>query len=351
MAWQTGLAPTRARQLVDTARRKADLPVTFAAFADGELSVDQVVTVARHTPAHNDAEVCELAKAATVTQLRSCLSRYVHHVDPPLEPPAAAELAGDQRDHLAAGFDDDGRYTIHGNAPAHQGAVIDKALSEARDALFAAGQTDVTWLDALVEVCNRSLDTITSASRRDRYRIYLHLDTDSTGGPAHAWLNGGPQLPDSLRDMLCCNGTIQPLWHAAGLPVNVGRARYIVPERTRRLILDRDRTCRHPSCNATTHLDVHHILEWLLHGPTDTNNLVALCPKHHHAYHRGEYSITGNPDIPGHLRFHDSRGRPIPNGAAPRGSTGPPPAPPAGKTYAHPTGEPLNTHWFNLTPA
>ncbi len=283
LAWQTGLAPTRARQLVDTARRKAELPVTFTAFADGELSVDQVVTVARHTPAHNDAEVCELAKTATVTQLRSCLSRYIHHLDPPLEPPAASELNGDPRDHLACGFDDDGRYTIHANAPAHHGAIIDKALAEARDALFAAGHTDVTWLDALV--------------------------------------------------------------------VNVGRAHYIVPDRTRRLILDRDRTCRHPSCAATTHLDVHHILHWLQDGPTNTNNLLALCPKHHHAYHRGQYTITGNPNIPGHLRFYDSRGQPIPNSATPHRTTRPPPAPPPDKTYTHPTGKPLNTHWLNLTPA
>ncbi len=350
LAWQTGLAPGRARQLVDAARRKTELPVTFAAFADGELSVDQVVTVARHTPAHNDAEVCELAKAASVTQLRTCLSRYVHHLDPPPEP-VAAELAGDQRDHLAAGFDDDGRYTIHANAPAHHGAIIDNALSDARDALFAAGQTDVTWLDALVEVCNRSLDTITTAARRDRYRIYVHLDTDSSAGPAHAWLNAGPQLPDSLRDVLCCNGVIQPLWHTAGLPVNVGRARHIVPEHTRRLILDRDRTCRHPSCAATTHLDIHHILEWLHNGPTNTDNLLALCPKHHHAYHRGHYTITGNPNIAGHLHFHDTHGRPIPNNATPHPPTRPPPAPPPGKTYAHPTGQPLNTHWLNLTPA
>ncbi|MGZ4671788.1 MAG: DUF222 domain-containing protein [Ilumatobacteraceae bacterium] len=349
LAWQSGLAPSRARQLVDTARRAAELPVTFAAFADGELSVDQVVTVARHTPAHNDAEVCELAKAASVTQLRSCLSRYVHHLDPPLEAPGAAELVGDRRDHLVAGFDDDGRYTMHVNAPADHGAIIDTALREARDALFNSGHSDVSWLDALVEVCHRSLDTITSPSRRDRYRIYVHLDTDSADGPAHAWLNGGPHLPDSLRAVLCCNGVIQPLWHTAGLPVNVGRARYIVPERTRRLILDRDRSCRHPSCAATTHLDVHHILEWLLDGPTNTDNLLALCPKHHHAYHRGEYAISGNPDIPGHLRFYDHHGRAIPNGATPRRSTGPPPAPPPGKTYAHPTAEALNTHWLNLT--
>lgn len=61
--------------------------------------------------------------------------------------------------------------------------------------------------------------------------------------------------------------------------------------------------------------------------------------------------MTGNPNIPGALRFYNARGQPIPNSAAPNPPTGPPPAMPAGKTYAHPTGEPFDTRWFNLTPA
>jgi Domain of unknown function (DUF222) len=348
LAWQTGLSPARAKQLVDTARRSRELPVTFAAFADGELSVDQVVAVAKYTPSHNDAEICQLARAASVTQLRNSLSRYVHHPDAKPEIASAKEVVGDPRDLVSTGFDDDGRFVMHVNAPAHHGAVIEQALREARDALFHAGHPDVTWLDALVEVCNRSLDTITSASRRDRYRVYLHLDTDE-GGPAHAWLNGGPQLPDSLRDLLCCDGVIKPLWHTDGIPVNVGRSRYIVPPHTRRLILDRDRSCRHPGCNCTTHLQIHHILEWLRDGMTDLDNLAALCPKHHHAYHRGEFTMAGNANIPGALRFYNARGQPIPNGAAANPPTAPPPPP--NKRYAHPTGEQFNTLWLNLTPA
>src|SRR4051795_12107890 len=52
LSWQTGLSPSHAKQLIDTARRKTELPVTFAAFADGELSIDQVAAVAKHIPGH-----------------------------------------------------------------------------------------------------------------------------------------------------------------------------------------------------------------------------------------------------------------------------------------------------------
>ena len=160
LAWQTGLSPAHAKQLVDTAGRASELPVTFAAFADGELSVDQVAIVAKYTPAHNDAEVCQLAKSATVNQLRSVMSRYVHTVGPKPEPEPEPVVpgGGDPRTYLWTGFDEHSRFAMHLNAPADQGAVISQAIAEARDAMFLAGRTDVTYLQALVEVCNRSLE-------------------------------------------------------------------------------------------------------------------------------------------------------------------------------------------------
>ncbi|MEP7115271.1 MAG: DUF222 domain-containing protein [Ilumatobacteraceae bacterium] len=352
LAWQTGMSPGHAKQLINTARRARELPATFAAFADGELSVDQVVTVAKYTPAHNDTEACELAKCATVNQLRHALSRYVHVVAPaPVSPAEAALTGGDPRNSLTRWFDEDGRYTLQLNAPADQGELINQAIREARDALFLSGDKKVTWLQALVEVCNRSLGTITSPERRDRFRTYVHLDTDDGGGPAHAWFNGGSSLPDAIRDVLLCDGIVRPLWHTEGLPINVGRARYIVPPHTRRQVLDRDRTCVHPACESTTHLEVHHIQGWLQDGLTETKNLAALCPREHDALHRGEFTMAGNPDIPGDLTFYDSRGRPIPSSGKPNAPNGPPPAPPPGRKYAHPTGERFDTRWLQFSEA
>ena len=74
LAWQTGLSPSRAAQVVLLARRQHELPETYAAFAEGLLSVDQMTVVALRAPAHNDREVCAFAQAATVAQLRVGLS-------------------------------------------------------------------------------------------------------------------------------------------------------------------------------------------------------------------------------------------------------------------------------------
>ena len=101
------------------------------------------------------------------------------------------------------------------------------------------------------------------------------------------------------------------MWERAGVPVSVGRSLRIVPERTRRLVLDRDRGCRFPGCVATAHLEVHHVVHWAHGGRTDLDNLVALCPFHHDAHHAGEFGIGGDANGPGGLVFTARGGFPI----------------------------------------
>ncbi len=78
---RAGLSRHNAGQIVAVARRCAEPPTVMAEFARGQLSLDQVVMVARYTPAHVEASVAELAIHASVPQLGRCLSRY--SFDPP----------------------------------------------------------------------------------------------------------------------------------------------------------------------------------------------------------------------------------------------------------------------------
>ncbi len=353
LGWHAGLSPERARQITAVASRRAELPVTVATLVAGELSVDQVITVAKHAPAHNDAEVASFAKVATVTQLRSTLSRY-SFAKPDADPtdPAGTEtvIAADEAaaKGTVAMFHDGHRFGMKVDAPGDDGALIEQAMTEAKDALFQAGHPHVTWMDALLEVCNRSLTTVGSTSRRAKYRVYVHLDTDG------AWLNQGPALPGSLLDKICCDTTIQPVWETQGVPVNVGRAQRIVPDRTRRLVLDRDRTCLVPGCGATHHLEIHHLIPWARGGRTDTANLGALCPFHHDALHRAELTITGNADDPTNLLFIDALGRVIPSFVPPAPPSTDTPADPtntvAATGYQHPPGERMDNRWLHFSP-
>jgi len=322
---RAGLSPSRAREVVALARRQAEMPTLMDTFAGGQLSLDQVATVARHAPAPMEASVTELAVNATVPQLRRTLSRYAFADEPvsAAEPSGEAAATHDGTEgtgpavaptperrveepaDLAMGYDADGRFTLRFSAPPDLGALVEAALMEARDALFHAGHPEVTWATALAEVCERSLANPPSPGRRDAFRVLVHLDTD--GG----WLNGRPALPRHLVDKLTCDGALRPLWVTEGHPVNVGRALRIVPDRTRRLVEDRDRGCRFPGCASTAFVQIHHVIHWVDLGPTDTPNLVSLCPHHHDRHHAGDFDIRGDADLPDGLTFTNRRGHPI----------------------------------------
>jgi hypothetical protein len=341
LAWQTGLSPERARQIVMIAERQAELPVTFAAFAEGLLSIDQVAVVAKRVPVHNDREACDLAQSATVAQLRAAMSK--HFLPVPEREPANPIPTGEPEHRLAAGFNDDGNFFLHGLADTLDGAIINNALTEAKDALFDAGTTDVTWLDALVEVCQRSLGTITTPSRQDLYRTIVHLDSEG------AWIHNGPALPPELLSQITCCGMIQPQWSTKGIPISIGRARHIAPLRTRRVIEDRDRLCRHPSCHSTLGLEVHHLHHWEDGGVTDTHNLCMLCKNHHRRHHKREFSIEGNANDPNGLTFYDNTGQQMAACGKPEPPGTAPPEPP--KKYVHPTGERMQLKWLDFRPS
>ncbi len=261
VAWQTGLSPARARQVVAMARRRDVLPETFSALAGGELAVDQVAVIVDRVPDRYEADVATLARSATVSQLRRTVGPYQFG-----EADNEEQVRTDAT-YLSRGFDGDGRYRLRAVLDPDQGAVVDAALNEAHDAVFHAGQPDVTGSDALVEMARRSLGTVTSVDRRDAFAVYVHLHTDRPG----AYLHHGPGLPDALARQLLCDTRGAIVGLRGGRPVNVGRTRRIVPTHTRRLVQDRDRGCRVPGCTRSN-VEIHHIVHWLDHGPTDLPN-------------------------------------------------------------------------------
>ncbi|HEX3620834.1 MAG TPA: DUF222 domain-containing protein [Acidimicrobiales bacterium] len=355
VAWKCGVSPSRARSLVATARRRDELVETTAAFEAGELGEDQVAVIARRAPAGIDAEVATLARSATVSQLRRVLGSY------PFETAATrdeADPAGtaDEARRVSFGYDDDGSWHLSAELPADEGAVVERALAVARDELFRAGQhdigtdarpSDVGWADALVTVADRSLGAeAASRPHHDRHVVLLHLGTDANGSTA-SHLHLGPGLSEGLRRFVGCDSRIRPVIEAGGRAVSVGRALRTVPERTRIAIEERDRGCRVPGCDHSRWIHVHHIRHWEDGGPSDTGNLIALCPRHHRLHHLGRLGVAGDADDPDGMVFTDERGRPLSPCGRPR-----PPGPdlasaaaqlriPAGG-WSHPSGERLD---------
>jgi len=330
LTWKAGISRGQADRLVRLAEARTTHPEISAAFATGQLSVDQAAVAVQVAP-HHDHRVAEMAPLATVNQLHTIV-RCSLPATPP-RPPEAAPV-----DSVTSWMSDDGRYHLRADLAADRGRIVDDALAAARDRLRSETSTVADWVDALVDVAERSMDAET-AVRRQRFRTGLFLDPR---GPVPARWADGTAVPDAIRDHLTCDGLLTPIFTDGAHPVSVGRTQRIVPDRTRRLVLLRDRACRVPWCGARRHLDVHHLDHWNDGGRTDYDRLVTLCSRCHRAHHHGLLGITGDPLQPDGLTFTDHRGREIT--ARPRAvpPTGPPPDPE--RPYVHPLGERLSTH-------
>jgi len=338
VAWRCGVSPHRAHTLVAMARRLGELPETQAAFDAGELGEDSVGLICRLAPAAVDADVAELARNTTVTQLRRVLNEYTPQEDPSEEPAPVEEKRSVSFNHT-----DTGTWRLSAELPPDEGAVWEKALTEARDELFRAGEADpgpgaspadVSWADAFVAIVEKSLAAeAVSHPHRDRNMVLLHVGTQG------AHLHLGPGLSEGLRRYIGCDSRVRPIFEAHGKPVSVGRAFRTVPDRTRVVVEDRDRGCRVPGCDRRRWLHVHHLRHWEDGGGTDTPNLICLCQHHHRLHHRGKLGIEGDADEPDGVIFTDDRGRrlescgtPVPPGDSP---------PPPGNWVA-PSGERLD---------
>ena len=327
LAWITGTSPERAKTIVALAERRDQYPLLFAAFERGELSLEQVAESVKG-PSWADATITDLAEVCTVTKLRKVMRSNLF-TGPPDEPEPAASLP---ETRVSFGVNRHGRWTMRGDFDLADGRRIEAALTERKDALFADGDTEVTWADALLDCMNRSLTATASSSRRDQYRTWVHIDVTS----GVATTTDGWRIPQALQEHLTCDGVIQPVWEREGVPFSVGRAQHIVPARTRRIIERRDRGCRVPGCTAGRFVEVHHIVHWEHGGVTDTWNLVSLCRKHHQLHHQGQLGVTGNADTEHGLTFTDWSGRVIGPNGQPSPTDRPPPQP------HHPYVPPIN---------
>lgn len=301
LAWRAGVSPATAGQLVAIAERAHELPACLERFRRGELSLDQMAAVAKRAPSWTDRQVARLGANMTVRQLRRLLSTYPFPDEPERagdehpdgtsadtadsadsadtadtdtdtngDTDCSGEAAGSDSDIDSADttdegvprgpdewcswwWDDDGTLRFSGHADADTGAIIVAALSEARDELYRSRDEEVTWLDALREVAERSLEAVVDPGRRKRFAISVFIDTDDTTTMA------GNRVTAAVQRHLTCDGELIPVMLENGLPLSVGRRQRIVPERTRRIVEHRDGyRCGVIGCEGRHSLEVHH---------------------------------------------------------------------------------------------
>lgn len=342
VAWRTGASPVHARGVAAVARRADSFPECVDGLRRGELSLDQVATVAERAVEGSDAHYVELARSATVAQLRTAL-RFAPRPSPDPCPEPERSVTKITDDEFA---------TWRIRLPHVEAAVFDAALQSHLDALVAEWRRDhesavgacseeappfPTVADAFLRLVSHGWDAdVAARPHGHRTTVVLHVDVDSPAGALHL----GPVLSEAERRYLSCDARYEVWFERDGKTIGCGRETREIPRRLRRALEQRDRCCVVPGCGSTRGLHAHHLIHWEDGGPTELWNLALVCAHHHRLHHRGLITIRGPGDD---VTVTDAAGRALDGSAVARPPTE---SPPGGVRYRGPTGERAQWKWY-----
>lgn len=122
----------------------------------------------------------------------------------------------------------------------------------------------------------------------------------------------GPIEAATALRLACTASLIGALVDAHGEVLALGRTVRLATRAQRRALRVRDKgICQFDGCHQTHHLEAHHIVPWACGGPTDLDNLILLCRRHHVLVHEGGITITRDPKSSRRYTFRLPDGDPI----------------------------------------
>lgn len=285
-----------AYELARVAEALRSLPRIAEAFAQGHFSWDQLRALTRYATPETDATLAEEARGLSLAGIegraRRARRRSAEEAQAAFEERSLRMYWRGERLHLS------------GDLVGDRAAVVEKTLLRTLDRQARPPQGepfdpfDARLADALYEICS---GRIAADPDPDRATVVLHAEADilrSENGVAD--LEGIEICAETAR-RLCCDARVQEVLEIGGIPIGVGRTARTVPPWMTRLLRNRDQGCRFPGCSRRRWVHAHHILHWVLGGPTDLGNLLFLCSYHHTFLHEGRWTIRGDPT--GEVRF------------------------------------------------
>ncbi len=303
----TRLSPAAASRLVAHGRALEQLPAVAAAFAEGSITAEQVAVIAPVAAGEHVTEAAEqdvdlaqidsaLADIAT-TQPHVQLGRAVHHYLACLDPDGTEPDPTEGRS-LTIAKHADGSISGRFDLDAVGGEKVQTALESIVQAARPKGDLRTRsqqLADALVQLADNALaGGELPVLRTVKPHVVVTIDHEdladtATRGPGAATTGFGATVSAARARWLACDATVSRMVMGPdGLPLDVGRAKRVVPPHIRRAVERRDRHCVFAGCDAPTHwCDVHHLVEWINGGDTSVDNSALLCERHHTKVHHG----------------------------------------------------------------
>jgi hypothetical protein len=206
LAFRTGIEMGAAREKVRAARALVDLPLTSAAMARGQLSFSQVRALTRVADAESEEELLALTSGATAAQVERMIRGWKRGSR---QDEATLERERHASRCLSVFPDDEGMYVVRGLLTPELGALLQRAIEAASDALYKEDRGEGSdreaaqrRADALGLLAERAMAAgfgpqgPASGTRAERYQVMLHVDADTL---AEAGEPGRSDLEDGTR--------------------------------------------------------------------------------------------------------------------------------------------------------
>jgi hypothetical protein len=311
-----------------------EAPVVGDALAAGDLSAGHVDAISRAMKIAGDAKgafmelVPDLVEAASVMSVPE-FAVEVTKAAKGVVTDGGLSMFEDQRrsTYLKIWNDATGMVQVRGAFDPEIGAILQSRVNTKVETMFHSGDRDVpvvyhTHVDAndfrrahaLVALvadvhddCTRPAGRATSRSATSRSAgscrsdVVVHIDLETlTNGLSASSTHRtafGADLPVETIRRIACDANIIPLvLNGAGVPLDIGRGQRLASAAQRRALEATHDTCAFNGCAVAFHAcQIHHIEYWEHGGPTDLDNMVPLCSRHHHAAHEGGWTLKLKP--------------------------------------------------------
>ena len=270
--------------------RSGQLEQSVEAMQAGEIGFAHLATLARTADAVGEAfdesKLLQLARESSPGKFHYKCMHYRHSVDPQAYAQEQADLAETRGLHLSTA--EDGCLLLHGALDPVGGAVLRTALEPLARKSGAHDDRNLPqrYADALVELA--------AAKQKVSLQVTSTVETllGKVGSPGAENEFALPISSAAVQGLACDCSLTRVLLSQDSLVVDVGRARRVVGAATHTALVIRDRHCQWPSCERpASWCDAHHVVHWIEGGPTDLDNLVLLCRRHHRMVHEGGWQL------------------------------------------------------------
>ncbi len=308
IAFHADMDKSEARSLTALASTMTAHPVTAVKVVSGELSHARARILSRAAEAHpemyqrDEHILVDQAESLRLRDLSLVVGRWQNYADDA----AAEKAAGQKREvsHLHASVTSGGMVRVDGFLDPELGESLLTALDAATPPPVAGdGRSGPNRrAEALGVVCERFLQTTDTDNGGVPASVMLVVDTDTLEGRygRHCEMeHTGPVTVETARRLLCDSAVCRVVMKGISEILDLGRSTRVVSPALRRALNLRDGHCRFRGCERpATWCDAHHVIHWLHDGPTNLENCILVCRRHHTMVHEGRAVVVGRDVLP-----------------------------------------------------